>query len=81
VLKGIRTVGSLLSLGRLVVSEKCRHLLAEIPGYVWDPKATARGEDAPIKQNDHFCDALRYAVQTTRIIWRSYVPLSFDGGS
>lgn len=62
VLEGIRTVGTLMASGRLMVHEGCSLLRREIPGYVWDPKAQARGEDAPVKANDHACDALRYAL-------------------
>jgi PBSX family phage terminase large subunit len=76
VIDGIRTVASLLSVDRLVVSSACKHLLTELPSYAWDPKATAKGQDAPIKQNDHFCDALRYGVATTQSRWRSLVPLT-----
>jgi len=76
VLGGIRTVASLLATDRLVVSDACVELLAEMPSYSWDPKATAKGEDAPIKQNDHSCDALRYAIASTQRIWGSLVPLT-----
>ena len=31
-------------------------------GYSWDPKAQARGEDKPIKRDDHAVDAERYGV-------------------
>ena len=30
--------------------------------YAWDSKAADRGEDKPVKKDDHICDALRYAV-------------------
>ena len=73
---GIRVVASLLATGRLVVSRSCRELLAEFPSYVWDAKATARGDDAPVKQNDHSMDALRYAVASTQQIWGRYVPMT-----
>lgn len=76
VLDGIRTVASLLATDRLVVAESCRHLIEQLPGYSWDPKATARGEDAPIKRDDHEADALRYAVHSTRALWRNDVPLT-----
>jgi len=76
VIDGIRTVASLLAVDRLVVSSACTNLLTEIPGYSWDPKATARGKDEPVKQNDHWCDALRYAVATTQSRWRNLVPLT-----
>ena len=76
VLPGIRTVASLLATDALVVSDVCQKLIAEVPGYSWDPKATLRGEDAPIKANDDSCDALRYGVMSTRALWGTAVPLT-----
>lgn len=76
VLGGIRTIASLLATDRLIVSDACVELAKELPSYVWDPKATARGEDAPVKANDDCCDALRYAVATTRQLWGSLVPMT-----
>ena len=38
------------------------NLVAEIAGYVWDEKASERGEDKPVKVKDHACDCLRYFV-------------------
>ena len=70
VLDGIRTLSSLLALGVLKVHVSCKHLLDEIPGYSWDDEAAARGEDKPIKAGDHGIDAARYAIHTTRSIWR-----------
>ncbi|EFL21887.1 prophage terminase large subunit [Streptomyces himastatinicus ATCC 53653] len=67
---GIRSVSSLLAAGRLLVHESCEGLLDELPGYSWDPKATERGEDAPLKVDDHSADALRYAVHSTAHEWR-----------
>ncbi|MBO8169334.1 MAG: PBSX family phage terminase large subunit [Thermoanaerobacteraceae bacterium] len=65
VLDGIRNVASFLSGKRLFVyRKKCPNLLKEFSSYVWDPKAQQRGEDKPLKQNDHALDALRYVVQT-----------------
>lgn len=76
VIDGIRTVASLLAVDRLVVSSACTRLLTELPSYAWDPKQTAKGQDAPVKQNDHWCDALRYGVVTTQSRWRNLVPLT-----
>ena len=75
VVPGIRTVSSLLSTHQLMISEECPELIEEMPGYVWDPKATERGVEAPVKDNDDFCDALRYAVHSTRSEWRDAVPI------
>lgn len=76
VLPGIRTVASLLATGSLQISSDCTELIREIPGYVWDTKATLKGEDKPIKVADHSCDALRYAAFTTRSLWRDEIPMT-----
>jgi phage terminase large subunit len=54
----------------LIVADRCKHLIREIPGYSWDPKATEKGEDKPIKVADHSLDAARYAVASTETVWR-----------
>jgi PBSX family phage terminase large subunit len=69
VVDGIRDVASLFATGRLLVSDKCPELIAEIPAYAWDPKKSEKGEDAPIKVADHGVDALRYGIRTTRSVW------------
>lgn len=71
VVDGIRMVATLIASDRLRVHSSCRGLLEEIPGYVWDPKATEEGQDAPLKALDHSCDALRYGIKTTESVWRS----------
>jgi PBSX family phage terminase large subunit len=65
VLDGIRNVGTLLTAKRLFIYRpKCPNLLREFESYIWDEKAQLRGEDKPVKQNDHALDALRYVVRT-----------------
>ena len=62
VLKGIQLVSSAIYAGALMITPRCKHLIDELMGYSWDPKAQERGEDKPIKQNDHGCDAVRYGL-------------------
>jgi len=62
VLPGIQNVANLMFQGRLKISDACIHTIEEAAGYVWDLAATEKGEDKPLKQNDHCMDALRYAV-------------------
>lgn len=62
VLDGIRRTGSLLHRRRLLINESCAGLLDEMGTYLWDEKAALRGEEKPVKQNDHALDALRYYV-------------------
>lgn len=64
VVAGISTVSTMLAQGRLRLHERCEQTLTEAGGYVWDPKAQLRGEDAPRKTADHAMDALRYAIHT-----------------
>ncbi|OZC55071.1 hypothetical protein CH289_07705 [Rhodococcus sp. RS1C4] len=71
--EGIRTIGSLLLSGHLYFSSLCPKLVAEIPDYVWDPKAAEKGEDKPIKIDDDFLDAARYSIASTRYTWQSYL--------
>nr|WP_202122286.1 PBSX family phage terminase large subunit [Streptomyces sp. BA2] len=75
---GIRSVSSLLAADRLLVHDSCEGLLAELPGYSWDPKATERGDDAPIKVDDHSADALRYVVHSTAHEWRHLLSATTD---
>lgn len=73
VVDGIQDVSTLLGARRLRIHESCAGLIEEMGNYVWDTKAQERGEDAPIKQNDHGPDALRYAVRGLRKTWRRWV--------
>lgn len=75
VLDGIGVIASLLSAGRLFIHESCTELLGEIPGYVWDKKASEKGQDAPVKLNDHAVDAWRYGVFSSRTFWQPYIDL------
>lgn len=71
VIDGIRSVSTAFAAGILRVHRSCTGLLDELPGYVWDEKAAAdKGQDKPIKLNDHSVDALRYAVHSTANEWR-----------
>jgi len=64
VLPGIKTVGKFIGGKNLVIHKSCKIIREHIQSYAWDPKAADRGEDKPIKHNDHICDALRYCVYT-----------------
>jgi PBSX family phage terminase large subunit len=70
VVDGIRSVSSALAAGILRIHRSCTGLLEELPGYVWDEKAADKGEDKPVKLNDHSCDALRYVLHSTAHEWR-----------
>jgi len=64
VIDGIRLVSKFLSNGTLKICRDCQELIKEIQGYIWDPKSMKMGVDKPLKERDHACDALRYAIFT-----------------
>ncbi|MBT2449470.1 PBSX family phage terminase large subunit [Streptomyces sp. ISL-43] len=73
VLDGIRSVGVALGSGLLRIHRSCEGLLGELPGYAWDERAAERGEDKPLKLEDHSADALRYALHSTVHEWRHLI--------
>jgi PBSX family phage terminase large subunit len=64
VLDGIRFTSKLLSNGTLKVCKKCKNLIKEFQTYVWDESSIKKGEDKPLKVNDHGLDGLRYTLFT-----------------
>lgn len=79
---GISDIANLLQAGQLIVAEDdregipaaerrgCPGFLSEVTEYVWDEKATALGEDAPVKEADHSLDAARYAIRSSKNLWQ-----------
>ena len=61
---GIIKVTSLMNDGQLFICSECSNLIREIESYVWHPKCKEKGEDEPLKKDDHAIDAMRYAVNT-----------------
>lgn len=64
VLLGIKITGKFIAGKNLVIHKSCKILREQLQSYAWDSKAADRGEDKPIKKNDHLPDALRYACVT-----------------
>jgi len=64
VLFGIKLVSQYIAGKNILVHKSCTNLIEQIQSYSWCPKAQERGEDKPIKHNDHAIDSLRYAVAT-----------------
>ena len=56
----------------------CPNLCAEIDSYAWDERKSEQGEDAPVKANDHLCDALRYFAFSTGQAWLSALGLGVE---
>lgn len=69
VLGGIATISRLLDGDRLVVTDRCAGFLSEVTEYRWSDKATSKGHDEPIGEDDHSLDAGRYVLHTTRQLY------------
>ncbi len=61
VINGIRSVSSALKQGKIKICENCSDSIREFSLYRWSEKAT---DDAPVKENDHAMDDIRYFVTT-----------------
>lgn len=67
VLGGITFTASEMAKGNLFICEGCPNTIRQLESYVWDTKASAKGDDEPVKKEDDACDALRYAVYTHKV--------------
>lgn len=76
VIDGIRDISSLLARDLLRVHRSCQGFADEIGGYSWSDTDAMKGEDKPVKVDDHSLDAARYAIRTTRALWQSTIPLA-----
>jgi PBSX family phage terminase large subunit len=78
---GIDKVRELFITGKLKISQKCVNLIWELETYSYPDKKELRNEEeAPIKENDHALDALRYALYMQndgqRVKSRQHIPAS-----
>ncbi len=64
VITGIRHVSTALKQNKLRFNESCRDIIREFSLYCWNEKS---GTDAPVKENDHAMDDMRYFVMDTLV--------------
>lgn len=64
VVEGIQAVATALTEMKILYNDCCKETFREYASYIWDTKAADRGEEKPVKQNDHQMDADRYFVYT-----------------
>ena len=67
VINGINYMTSEMQKGNLFICSECVNLIREVESYVWDPKASEKGEDAPLKKDDHSIDSVRYPIYSHKI--------------
>ncbi len=66
-LRDIYEIQKLIAEERFKISNvNCPNSVAQAQSYAWDPKAQARGEDRPMKTNDHCPDMWRGPIMATR---------------
>lgn len=74
---GIQVVANEMKRGVLTICRNCTNIIREIEGYVWDPAASKKGYDKPLKKDDHAIDALRYIMASHKV----NQPYKNDGGN
>lgn len=71
VLDGIKWVATLLALRKLRFHRRNTvHTQSQMQTYMWDPKASQRGIEQPLKQKDDGPDMVRYFAKTRIPAWR-----------
>lgn len=65
VVNGIRKTSTAIERGLIKVHARCTTWKKEAQSYIWD---TASSEDRPVKDYDHLMDAMRYFVNTKRVV-------------
>ncbi|MEA4957555.1 MAG: phage terminase large subunit [Methanobrevibacter sp.] len=70
----IQEIQKLFANQKFKISKKCVNSIAQAQSYIWDQKAKQRGEDQPLKRNDHCPDMWRAAILGSRQVKKSIVP-------
>ena len=64
--EGIAELSTLFAMNHVLINKtQCPHLCNELGIYKWNDKRLLNGKEEVLKENDHCCDALRYAIHTT----------------
>jgi PBSX family phage terminase large subunit len=64
--RDIHTIQDLINQDRLHIHESCKNSIKQAQTYSWDIKAQQRGEDKPLKVDDHCCDMWRGGIMGPR---------------
>jgi hypothetical protein len=63
---GIRMTSTMIAQRKIkAVKDKCKRTIGDITSYIWDEKAAERGEEKPVKTNDHACITSDTLIDTT----------------
>lgn len=64
--RDIHTIQDLINQDRFHIHESCKNSIKQAQTYSWDIKAQQRGEDKPLKIDDHCCDMWRGGIMGPR---------------
>jgi hypothetical protein len=64
VMNGIRLQSTMLKHGEYVLDKKCKQIIDDYSGYVWDDKAILKGVERPLHENSHTKDMERITLYT-----------------
>ena len=64
--RDIHTIQDLINQERFHIHESCKNSIKQAQTYSWDIKAQQRGEDKPLKIDDHCCDMWRGGIMGPR---------------
>ena len=78
---GISRVQKALAFDILKVSPSQENAIREFGIYEYDKKSIEKGKEAPIKEDDHCMDAIRYAVMGAWNRIKHWIPLDPDDGT
>ena len=78
VIFGIEITTTLIDNDVVRVMANCKNVLRELGSYIWDEKAQQKGQDKPIKENDHTMDAWRYHNVAKRKYFERQLNVKFE---
>jgi PBSX family phage terminase large subunit len=64
--RDIHTIQDLINQERFHIHKSCKNSIKQAQTYSWDIKAQQRGEDKPLKVDDHCCDMWRGGIMGPR---------------
>ena len=75
---GITRAQKSLTFGILKIAPAQKNLIREMGLYQYDKKSIEKGKEVPVKEEDHGCDALRYAVMGVWKYIKRWLPVDTE---
>ena len=75
---GISRVQKVLTFGIMSIAPAQENLIREMGLYQYDKKSIEKGKEIPVKEEDHGCDATRYAVMGAWKYVKRWLPADIE---